>query len=252
MRGRFVGVLLPVVAFFSLAGLAQADMCSFDGPGIPGSAATERCADTGGFDSLAPPFQFTVTQFDPQLGQLQSVNFTFDLFSVSGTASFVYPGVDPSCLAPNVPFGTCASLAVNAAYNITVSATDITPLSFGNSNLIVTDYCCTVGPQTAAWTDPNNGGNLFERQSLEFSAAQASAFIGTGQLTYDIATSANSFDGGGDDTFPGWPASVTLVDYEFEVDYNFTPAATPEPSLFYITGAALLGLIGMRFRRQSV
>jgi hypothetical protein len=242
-------VLASILAFFSLAGLAQADICSFDNFGFPGVTATEMCTvGGGGYDeSFAPPFQFTLSQFDPQLGQLQSASFMFSFDQVWGTASFNYPGVPSECNNPEVPFGNCASDAILIDYDVTVSGASIPTLDAGGaSDVFAVNYCCTAGPQTVGWTDEE----FFCRSCgavLTLDAAQASAFIGTGRLTFNVNTSASD----NVDSPTGTGASITMVNYGAEVDYNFTPAATPEPSLFYATGAALLGLIGMRLRRRS-
>jgi hypothetical protein len=73
MPGRIVGALLPVAAFFGVAGLASADLCTFNYPG-QGQLASEVCGNDTFLTSnasVAPPNQFTLPQFSPALGQLQ-------------------------------------------------------------------------------------------------------------------------------------------------------------------------------------
>jgi hypothetical protein len=229
-----------VLALFGVASLAQADTCFFTGPGL------EQCGGEDFGTSAAPPFQFTLPQFNPQSGELQSVGISFELELVTGTVSFPYQ-VDPSCANSSYPL--CGFVSVGTTYNVAVSSGNFALLNLGNSNGIFVDYCCAPGNPnaTAEWFDPPSGienDSGINSGALNYTGAQVSPFIGSGQLVFNIATSTSVIGS------PG-TASVDSLVYGADITYNFTPATTPEPSLFFVTGAALLGLVLIRFRHRD-
>jgi hypothetical protein len=231
--------VLTSIAVFGVVGMAQADMCSLQGPGV------EQCS----LQSNAPPNQFTLSQFNAQLGALQSVELTVDVAEVTGTASF-----DFEC-SPGF-MGVCSNLFVDVVYGVSFSGEGFNSASLGAGGgpVFLDGYCCTVGPQSEQWIDfPENG--FGEVSFQDYSGAQTAPFIGNGRLTFNMIGTAEDYDD--DNGNPGQPnldgasASVDGVSYNAMVEYDFTPAVAPEPSFFFITGAALLGLVAMRFRRRS-
>ena len=196
-------------------------------------------------------------QFNPELGQLQSVELTLGVLEAAGSASFNYPGIPDECL--NTPFlNDCASIPLTVAYTATISSGNLASLTFGDNEVLAVNYCCLAGPVTAPWSDSQFSGGVTGLGSgiLDYNAARAGPFIGNGQLTFDITTSVSDYNGNFlynpfNPGFDGASASVDFVNYGQQVEYDFTPTPTPEPSLFFVTGAGLLGLLAMRFRRKS-
>jgi hypothetical protein len=246
-----------VVVFFGVAGMAHADVsCGPPESGLPAeSSASEFCHSQGGFPAPLP-YQFTIPQFDPLLGQLQSVELEFAIFNASGTVFYTYPGIPPNC----PPYlGACYDFATGVIYSATLSSGNFLSVSVGPTEYCIIpglSYTCSGGPgvqggggapgdYSLPWSDLHNYAAF-----LSYDVSQVTPFIGTGLLTFDVNGSA--FGVGTENGSVNY-VTVDSIPYQvtFEYDYITSEApAVPEPSLLFVTGA-LFGLLVMLAMRRN-
>ena len=235
-----------VVALLGFAVLSRADVTP--APCFQLNTGVLQCGDADSSNLSAN--QFAIAQFNPQLGQLQSVFLEVNLQSVSGTAYVNFPGIPSYCA--NAPLFECAGIGTAVAYTISFSSGSLASFTYGNDQVSAGVACCATGEESLPWKDPSSPFGGIGFQTLNYNGGQVSPFIGTGQIDFSVIASA--FDG--PDGFQGVPpdwgppfdgATVDSYLYGAEVEYFYTPI--PEPSFFFLT-AALLGLIVMRVHRR--
>lgn len=237
------------VAFLCLTAGAfpiSADTVEYDFNGtLPGAAIT-GFGQCGAPFSQCPagqgdPLQFTLPQFNPALGTLQSEYLQVNAM-LAGSGTLTNDPIE-GC-TPGFPCNNNAGIALSLGANGSLSGNGATiPLSFTFTSL----------PNIQAFFGPDGGTAGFNfgpvSTRIEAPVPSLDPFIGTGVVNFSVSSELAVDDADASQ----YAATLDPASLNASVIYDFTPATVPEPSLIFVT-AAIGGLMIGRFsrnRRQS-
>lgn len=193
-----------------------------------------------GPSSGSPEGPVVLPHFDPRLGQLQEVDLI-----LQGAIDFTAL-ITPEPTFPDQGQPCCQEFSVTANASVTFTAPSIV---YAEGGTLIQDECCIGAPPfVGEFIVPIvPSGNGFQ----DYFGSDTAPFVGTGPLTFQVDPFVDASAGGAslsEITF--LPDSFTGSGY---LNYLFTPAAAPvpEPSMLFVIGAALGGLVIVRKRRQA-
>jgi hypothetical protein len=202
---------------------ASAEMVSYS-TAIPAS-------DGAGHNSLPTSASFTLPEFNPALGTLESISIKFalsyqgevDIYNFSGSTQTASAS---STVPLNFTAPSSGAPSVNAAYSVTGVSLTSTPAS--NAFL---------------------GPVLSTTLSFNPTSPNFAAYEGVGSSDYSLGYGDGTYSGtstapGGTVFFGGDANSSGTA----SVVYTFAPA--PEPTTLALLGSGLLAIGGLRYRRR--
>jgi len=241
-RSIALSSVLTVLYFAGCASPASADIAEYTFTGtLPGVTITGGGQCGYPFSSCpsgeGPALEFSLPQFNPALGSLQSVSLVVDA-SVGGSATLTNEPIN--CL----PFQDCHNNA-----GVLLSFGPAGSFSTGGSSYQLDFGGLYNNPNLVAFFGQEGGTESLPFGSELFFGIPAfpppspDSFVGNGQVNLFVSSVLNILDLDADSA----TATVDPSQLEATLDYTYTPPvpAVPEPSLLVAT-AGILGLLAIR------